>query len=399
MTSQAMIFSSWSDAKAGTAANLILLVAVIHGYASWGPASYRAEYHRRARSALADLATKMRSAAGMVTDADLAHLPAPVAAYVRQSGAVGQPRVASFRARIHGRIRGAPDKPWMKFTSYNPHSSLAQEAEMNAVQPYPSVDDAGGFPRDGTEEQIWQFLLRYAVRAPSGHNTQPWRFHIAERRLRLYADRSRALAVVDPEDRELVMSCGAALAHLIVALRHFGYAGDVSEFPDRDDRDLLATVGLGQAHTPRPGDHQLFEAIDKWHAHCSVFEARPVAQEVLAQLGRDIHHAGANLHVLTGDGPRAAIAALVGEGDRSQFDDAGFRHELAAWIHPNRTRRPDGMPGYAFGISDLVVLGLQRRGPVPAVRSAAGETVRSRGSRCRVPARPGSGRTLRGRAG
>jgi uncharacterized membrane protein YphA (DoxX/SURF4 family) len=115
VSSQAMIFSSWSDAKAGTAANLILLGAVIHGYASMGPTSYRAEYHRRTRSALADLAT-VRSDAGMVTDTDLAHLPTSVAAYVRQSGAVGQARVTSFGARIHGRIRAGPDRPWMRFS-------------------------------------------------------------------------------------------------------------------------------------------------------------------------------------------------------------------------------------------------------------------------------------------
>src|SRR5688572_13583665 len=103
---------------------------------------------------------------------------------------------------------------------------------MNAAQPYTSVDDAGSFPRGGAEEQIWEFLLRYAVRAPSGHNTQPWRFRITDGRVHLYADSSRSLPVVDPEGRELVMSCGAALAHLTVALRHFGYAGDVSPFPD-----------------------------------------------------------------------------------------------------------------------------------------------------------------------
>jgi nitroreductase len=229
---------------------------------------------------------------------------------------------------------------------------------MNAVQPYTFVGDAGSFPRGGTEAQIWEFLLRYAVRAPSGHNTQPWRFDIADGRLCLYADRSRALPVVDPEDRELVMSCGAALAHLTVALRHFGYAGDVTPFPDPADPDLLTTVGLGQAHTPRPGDHQLFRAIDKRHTHRADFETRPVHHQVLAQLERDAHRAGAALHAYTGDEAQSAIATLVGEGDRAQFSDAGFRHELAAWIRPNRTRRPDGMPGYAFGISDLAsVLG------------------------------------------
>lgn len=229
---------------------------------------------------------------------------------------------------------------------------------MNAAQPYTSVEDGGSFPRGGTEEQVWEFLLRYAVRAPSGHNTQPWRFQIADGRLRLYADRGRALSVVDPEDRELVMSCGAALSHITVALRHFGYAGDVSPFPDPADRDLLATVSLGQAHTPRPGDHQLFEAIDKRHTHRATFETRTVPHQLLAQLGRDTRRAGATLHAFTEDDQKAAIATLVGEGDRAQFSDAGFRHELATWIRPNCTRRPDGMPGYAFGISDLAsVLG------------------------------------------
>jgi len=224
---------------------------------------------------------------------------------------------------------------------------------MSTAQPSRFSQDDVSFPRAGTDVEIWAFLLRYAVRTPSGHNTQPWRFHLTEGHLDLYADRSRALPVVDPEDRELVMSCGAALAHLTVALGHFGYAGEVTVFPDPADRDLLATVGLGRADTPRPGDHQLFEAIDKRHTHRAAFETRTIPDTVLAQLGRDTHRAGAALHVFTGDEPAAAIAILVGEGDRAQFDDAGFRRELAAWIRPNRTRRPDGMPGYAFGISDL----------------------------------------------
>ena len=53
---------------------------------------------------------------GVVTEADLARLPEPLAAYVRQSGAVGQPRVSSLRADIHGRIRSGPDAAWMPFT-------------------------------------------------------------------------------------------------------------------------------------------------------------------------------------------------------------------------------------------------------------------------------------------
>ena len=108
--SQAVIATSWADAKAGTIANVVLLAAVVYGWASQGPRGGRAEYRRRASSAL-----DRPHLAGVVSEADLAPLPAPVAAYVRQSGALGHPRVQTFRARFHGRIRGGPAKPWMTF--------------------------------------------------------------------------------------------------------------------------------------------------------------------------------------------------------------------------------------------------------------------------------------------
>ena len=112
VASQAVITSSWSDAKAGTIANVVLLAAVIYGYASQGPTSYRAEFRRLVDAALAEPAQD-----AIVTESELAHLPAPVARYVRHSGAVGRPRVANFRARAHGRIRGGADKPWMSFVA------------------------------------------------------------------------------------------------------------------------------------------------------------------------------------------------------------------------------------------------------------------------------------------
>ena len=66
---------------------------------------------------------------------------------------------------------------------------------------------------DGTalsRDQV-HFLIETAVRAPSVHNTQPWRFHVGPAGLELHADRSRQLPAVDPFGRELLISCGAAL--------------------------------------------------------------------------------------------------------------------------------------------------------------------------------------------
>ena len=83
------------------------------------------------------------------------------------------------------------------------------------------------FPAIGTPVEQMEFVLNYAVLAPSNHNTQPWLFEIHGDAIHLFVDRSRALPMTDPEDREMLISCGAALLNLRVAMRHFGVLGAV----------------------------------------------------------------------------------------------------------------------------------------------------------------------------
>lgn len=112
LASQTVITTSWSDAKYGTIANGILFVGVVLGFLSQGPFSFRAEYDRAVRSELGRATDTT-----VITDADLAHLPAVVQTYLRTAGAVGQPRVRNFRARFRGQIRGGPNARWMTFTA------------------------------------------------------------------------------------------------------------------------------------------------------------------------------------------------------------------------------------------------------------------------------------------
>lgn len=110
VASQTLIVTVWPDAAAGTVANGILLLAVLQGFASQGATSYRAEFRRSARAALAGSVT-----GPVVHEADLGRLPDLVASYVRRSGAVGQPRVTSLHAHVSGRIRSGAASRWMTF--------------------------------------------------------------------------------------------------------------------------------------------------------------------------------------------------------------------------------------------------------------------------------------------
>lgn len=209
------------------------------------------------------------------------------------------------------------------------------------------------FPADSTDAAKLRFLVHYAVLAPSGHNSQPWLFDVVDDTLELWADRNRALPVVDPDDRELVISCGAALANVRVALRHFGYEGSVEILPQPGDDDLLARVRLGDPATPTGDDQAAFAAIPRRRTNRRIYDDRPVPDEVLAQLEADARCEGAWLHVVHGDDARLAVGDLVAEADHLQWADRRFRREIASWIHPNRSARRSGMRGYALGLKDL----------------------------------------------
>jgi hypothetical protein len=218
----------------------------------------------------------------------------------------------------------------------------------------PCIDAIDEFPITGTAAAKLRAALRFAVLAPSSHNSQPWRFRIVRDTLELYADRTRGLTVVDPRDRELTISCGAALFNVRATLRHFGYQGTFQLLPDPYNADLLAAITLGSAHDPSEEDHALFDAICRRRTYRLPFESREIPQGLLAALRRAATHEGAWLQPVTGNATRSAVAELTTEADRLQMAHTPFRQELADWMHPNRSASRDGMPGYALGLGDIM---------------------------------------------
>lgn len=221
----------------------------------------------------------------------------------------------------------------------------------SALDPWAEAIDE--YPLTGTAEEKFRAVLRWVVLAPSSHNSQPWLFRLRGETLELLADRSRALPVVDPDDRELIISCGSALRYVRAAFTHFGQATRVALLPDRENPDLMARITIGDPIQPAERDHQLFAAIPGRRTNRFPFEAREIPEVVLGRARNQAEKDGAWLQTLTLDSDRVALAELIAEGDRVQLADRHFRRELALWVHSNRSSTRDGMPGYALGAGDL----------------------------------------------
>lgn len=193
-----------------------------------------------------------------------------------------------------------------------------------------------------------EFLLRYAVLAPSGHNTQPWTFRTVGEGIEIHPDYTRRRPVSDPTDRELFLSIGAAITNLRVAAAHFGFDSTVlyesSETPDAP----VALVTLRETSNPDEDLRHMFGAITQRHTFRTDFEQREIEPETLDRLCDIVESSESLRFVLPQERPRAS--ELVEEADKRLMADERWREELAAWVRPNETSAADGITGDAFGI-------------------------------------------------
>lgn len=201
------------------------------------------------------------------------------------------------------------------------------------------------FPAWGGPAERLRYLLRYATRAPSRHNAQPWLFEIEGPELRVYVDPRRTLKAADPHGREAALSCGAAVENVCLAAAWFGHRAEVeTRDPGRDDP--VAVVRLDGRRHPTPAETALFHAIPHRRTALS-FHEYPVEPEDMAALS-----GAADGDAMLRRIPRwlaRQVAELVAEADAVQWASARFRTELALWTRRHHSRLEGLSPGSRQG--------------------------------------------------
>ncbi len=202
---------------------------------------------------------------------------------------------------------------------------------------------------DGTalsRDQV-HFLIETAARAPSVHNTQPWRFHVGPDGLELHADRSRQLAAVNPFGRQLLISCGAALYGLRLAVRLLGYLPLVDLLPEAGQPDLLARARVGGQAPLSHADWTMLAAVPHRHTHRGPFSPEPIPDGLLPRLQRDAVAEGASLELLD-PAARTRMRQLARVAARWQHRDPAIRAEVRRWTRAPGHSARDGVPAFAY---------------------------------------------------
>ena len=196
------------------------------------------------------------------------------------------------------------------------------------------------------EPSIVAAALEVAIRAPSIHNTQPWRWRLDDDALVLLADRDRQLSVADPDGHSMLLSCGAALCLTEVGLRATGHEIETTVLPDPSDPDVLArfrTVGHGEAAEQ---DVALAEAALRRRSDRRPFSRR---QRHRRRVATTVQRAGSDAHAWvdfpTSEDQRVTLAVAVSWADQIQKHDEALRAEMGRWIRdPDVHSEPDGRP-------------------------------------------------------
>jgi nitroreductase len=197
------------------------------------------------------------------------------------------------------------------------------------------------------ESQV-RWIVTQATRAPSVHNTQPWRFRWDGQAFEVIADLRRGLVISDPQGRELAMSCGAALFNLRLALRHLGLQGTAELLPDHEDSHVLARVGVSPGDPIREVERRWFEAVARRHTHRGAFSEEAITPGLAVRLQEAAETQGAFLLYVSDPGPRRRILHLARAAERLRGADDEAREETAGWTPAPGSTRRDGVPARAY---------------------------------------------------
>lgn len=173
-------------------------------------------------------------------------------------------------------------------------------------------------------------LIEQATRAPSVHNTQPWHWCVDGERLVLFADTSRQLQHADPDGRDLVISCGAALHHLRVASAAAGWKSQVQHMPNPYNDSQLATVSFRPAPVT-PEARAALDALQERRTDRRRPAAQPVPRGLMDRLLALGPAAGVTIIAVVSHRARRDLLQVLAEAATAQRLNPAYVDEILRW--------------------------------------------------------------------
>jgi hypothetical protein len=199
-------------------------------------------------------------------------------------------------------------------------------------------------------DEIYQKILRSAVKAPSGHNTQPWLFSRKEDGFFIHPDFSRALPVADPQHRELFISLGCLAETAMIAAQYYGYRPSMQILDPRSESKISISLQKDETMVT-PG---LYPHIHTRQTTRNLFSGRTIPAKDLSQL-HDVAGNG-NIRLFTGQREVQQFSSYIAGANAIQMGNPAFKKELIRWMRfsgKEAMHKGDGLYTACSGIPSM----------------------------------------------
>ncbi len=191
--------------------------------------------------------------------------------------------------------------------------------------------------------ELAKILISFAICAPSGHNSQPWKFQTTENQIIVMPDMSKTLKVVDGENRELFISLGCAVENMQIAATQYGYESDYEYI----DGKIVVTFRQSETATPDP----LFDQIKKRHTHRGEFTGKKIPSDLIKILQSVEKEQNTDFAIFNGETNEAKlIKEKIYLGNDIQMSDTAFKNELVEWMRFNKKDIKENQNGLCYNV-------------------------------------------------
>ncbi len=198
----------------------------------------------------------------------------------------------------------------------------------------------------------FEFLLKYAVLAPSSHNIQPWMFKINSNAVEIFLNKNRLLIHSDAQNRQAIISIGCAVANLCLAAKAHGLTTIIKY--TLENSESLVTININGHPSELSSENLRFLNIITERQNNRSKYTKESLNENFIKSATDQNGRQAKISFIIEEGARQRLSSIILEALRSAFSDKKFTSELAMWLRPSLPQYKDGLVGYNLGIPYLL---------------------------------------------
>lgn len=211
------------------------------------------------------------------------------------------------------------------------------------------------FPTNGELKNKINFILRYAILAPSSHNMQPWLFKLKDNRVEIFLNPKRRLLFSDRTNRQAYISLGCCIANILLASEYFGLNYEIELLPITSFQETAANI-----YFLRKSNGEISKVIKKYGRLINFINqrktnrfphlAKKIPVKVIGEISGIGKLLGVKVEVITDKKEKDGLAEIVGNASYEAFSNDFFRNELSNWVISVYSKRKDGIPLYDFGL-------------------------------------------------